>query len=175
MAQQWPQLIMERPNLDGLPAPRLPEHFRLRSFEPGDEAAWVGIINEAFDFSPPHPPTWFHERLGDGHFRPERVWFAVDDTQPVATASAWIDERWGEECGVLHMVGAKLAYRGLGLGKAVCVAALGQMAVEGRTRARLLTDDFRRAAIRVYTSLGFEPVYTHDSHRARWWAVLSKL
>jgi mycothiol synthase len=171
MPDDLPQLVMERPTLAALPALVAPDGCALRSFAAGDEAVWVAIINEAFGFD--HPAAWFHERLGDGHFRPERVWFVCVGDEPVATASAWLDpRRWDADTGVLHMVGARTAQRGRGLGRLACLAALWQMAAEGRTRARLLTDDFRLPAIRTYRSLGFAPLHTHESHAERWARVV---
>ena len=36
----------------------------------------------------------------------------------------------------------------------------------------LSTDDERIPALTLYYSLGFRPVYSHESHKARWEAVL---
>ncbi len=161
---------MHRPSLESLPPLAPAAGCDVRSYRPGDERAWVAIINDSFGFQ--EPPDYFHRRLGDEHFRPERVWFAVAGGQPAATASAWASAKWGDTIGVLHMVGALAAHRGRGLGHLVCLAALHQMRREGRTAAVLSTDDFRLAAVRTYLRLGFEPYLVHENQRDRWRLVL---
>jgi len=167
------QLIMVRPTLTDLPelAPR--DGCGVRSFVDGDQAAWVAIINDSFELE--FGPDGFERRMGDAAFRPERVWFATVDRQPVATASAWVTARWGETVGVLHMVGCASAHLGRGLGALVCLAALHQMVAEGRERATLSTDDFRLPAIRTYARLGFQPLPFSEDHRARWHDVIRHL
>jgi GNAT superfamily N-acetyltransferase len=174
MSQDLPQLFMERPSLADLPPLAPPPGGGVRSYQAGDEAAWVAIVNDAFGFD--HPAEWFWQRLGDGQFRPERVWFATLDGQPVATAAAWLEpDRWDQATGVLHMVAALAAHRGRGLGRLACLAALHQLAAEGRARVRLRTDDHRLPAIRVYRGLGFEPFDCHESHAGRWAAIEREL
>lgn len=174
MSTELPQLMMERPTLADLPPLDPPAGVSVRHFAPGDESVWVDLINDSFGCA--HPAAWFHERLGDGQFLPERVWFACLDGEPVATASAWLDARLGDATvGVLHMVGALTRARGRGLGRLACVAALHRLAAEGRTSAGLLTDDFRLPAIRTYLGLGFVPRLSHASHAARWEVIRSRL
>lgn len=168
-----PQLVMRRPRLDDLPPVTPPEGFRVRSFEPGDERHWLAIIGQSF--ARPMGPEAFRQRFGDGQFRPARVLFMVGPDGPVATAAAWLVPRWGEAVGVLHMVGALTASRGLGLGYQISLAALHQMADEGRRVAVLQTDDFRLAAIRTYLRLGFQPYLIDDNQRARWRRVLPEV
>lgn len=160
------QLVMVRPTLDALPTLAPPESVGVRSFEPGDDAAWVAIINDSFGHD--WGPEGFGQRMRDTAFRPARVWFATLDGEPVATASAWVTPRWGESVGVLHMVGCLSHCQGRGLGRLVSLAALHQMRREGRQRATLTTDDFRLAAIRSYLRLGFEPLLASEDHRQRW-------
>ncbi len=168
-----PQLVMRRPRLDDLPPVRPPDGFRVRSFEPGDERHWLAIIGESF--ARPMGPEAFSQRFGDGQFRPERVLFMAGPDGPVATAAAWLVPRWGATVGVLHMVGAVTASRGLGLGHQVSLAAMHQMAAEGRRVAVLQTDDFRLAAIRTYLRLRFQPYLIDDNQRARWRRVLAEV
>ena len=66
------------------------------------------------------------------------------------------------------MIGAHADARGLGAGRLVCLAALHSLRERGYRSVVLSTDDFRIPAISLYLSLGFEPVYSHESHKARW-------
>ncbi len=165
-----PQLHMLRPQLDTLPAIEPPDGYAVRHFRTGDEAAWVQVINASFGNQ--HEAGWFYQRLGDGQFRPERVWFVTCGDRPVATASAWYRAHWGERTGAIHMVGALPEHSGRGLGRLVCIAALHQLRREGRQVARLTTDDFRVPAIRTYLGLDFEPLLVDENQRERWRAVL---
>jgi mycothiol synthase len=67
------------------------------------------------------------------------------------------------------------AHRGRGLGELVCRGALGYVGALGHRYAYLLTEDFRRAAIKTYLRLGFEPEILDASHPARWAALRCEL
>ena len=73
------------------------------------------------------------------------------------------------------MVGTHAGTRGLGAGRLVCLAALHSLQARGYKSVVLSTDDHRLPALKLYLSLGFEPVYTHESHEARWKRVMAKL
>ena len=170
---QTPQLVMRRPNLDHLPPLDLPEGYVARHYQEGDREAWTRIIADSF--ATVMAPDAFEQRFNGGVFRPEQIWFVAAGDVPVATAAAWVVPRWGEQRGMLHMVGALSTHRGRRLGLLVSLAALYQMAREGRTEAVLQTDDFRLPAVRTYLTLGFEPCLIHDNQRARWRAVLPQV
>jgi mycothiol synthase len=73
------------------------------------------------------------------------------------------------------MIGAHSDARGLGMGRLVCLAALHSLRDRGYKSAVLSTDDTRIPAISLYLSLGFEPVYSHESHKERWEKVFNVL
>lgn len=163
--QQQVQLLMIQDDLGALPALQLPEGCGIRSFRPGDEAAWERII--AASFGGEH--SFERGMAADEAYKPERVWFVTDVAgQPIATASAWYRPQWSEDTGYLHMVGLIPEHAGKKLGYAVSLAALLQMVREGRTRAVLHTDDFRIPAVKTYLGLGFVPSLTDGSHLGRW-------
>lgn len=167
-----PQLCMQRPNLDDLPPIVLPAGYRLRHFEPGDEAGWVRLSDAAFGDGP-HPASWFYERFSDLPFEARRIWFIVDDGGPVATAAAWHRARWGADTGYLHWVAADAAHRGRGLGALVSLAAMHEMKREGRRTALLQTDDHRIPAVRAYLTLGYRPRLVDENQRERWRVLLT--
>ena len=92
-----------------------------------------------------------------------------------ATASSWVDARFGADNSTLHYVGTHPEHVGKRLGFEVSLAALQQADSERRAAATLLTDDVRIAAIKTYLRLGFVPVLSHESHADRWRAILKKL
>ncbi len=169
-----PQLEMARESLVGLPEMVLPAGYLLRGYRPGDEQAWCGLVNEGI------PGDWTPERLraevARAHrFQPQDLLFGERAGELVGTA--WALRWWEqpEEVGYLHMVAVARRRQGRGLGRALTVAVLHRFREMGLERAILRTDDFRLPAIALYLSLGFRPVLSHESHRARWQAVLRTL
>lgn len=170
-----PQLIMRRPHLLDLPAPRVPQGYQMRHFREGDEAGWNALMDLAFE-RPPGRSDFTSQMAGDGPYRPERVRLVLDEAGAiVATASCWLDARFGDDSAMLHFVATDPAVGGRGLGTAVSLEALHLGHAEGRSRAFLLTDDFRVPALKTYLRLAFEPVMTHESHPGRWRVILDRL
>ena len=166
-----PQLVMFKEDLDDLAILNLPADYKLRSFQPGDEEYWEGIIDKSFN-----KQLDFKEEISSkGIYRPECVLFINYKGRAVTTATAWYNKRWDQKTGYLHMVGVIPAHRGKGLGFKVSLAVLHQMVQEGRESAVLETDDFRLAAIKTYLKLGFKPQIIHENQIKRWKEILTNL
>ena len=166
MKEKLPQLIMRHPDLSDLPPLEPKNGITLRTHRAGDEAAWEEIIESAFG---KHYDFDLLIRLGG--YDPSYVIYAERGGKPVATASAVENPKYPGE-GWFRMIGAHRDARGLGAGRIVCLAALHSLRDRGYKTAVLSTDDERIAALSLYYSLGFRPVYEHESHKARWEAVL---
>lgn len=170
-----PQLVMRRKDLEGLPPLACPAGVTVRSMLPGDEAAWDRILGAAFGWEKPQGRFDALMRP-DKPFLPERVFFALVDGVPMASASAWHRAGDpGETVGYLHYVGTQPGQVNRGLGTIVSLAALHKLRQEGRPWAMLNTDDFRIPAIFIYLRLGFRPLVTHESHRTRWPEIFRNL
>lgn len=169
-----PQLAMVRVDLDDLPAVELPDGYSIRSYRPGDAAAWCEIITESFGGK--RELSHFEGTMrADFPFRPERILFVTHGDELVATASAWCKPDWDVEAGYIHMVGCRPSHAGKGLGYAVSLAVLHRHVEDGRKRACLHTDDFRVPALKTYLRLGFVPRLVHENQRERWRAALENL
>lgn len=173
----WPDLVMCRDHLEDLDAIELPVAYAVRHFVSGDEGAWTMIIDDAFG---PWERHDFDEMIRrDERFVAERVWFVVrqgpEGDEPIGTAIAWRDDRFGQDAGYLHMVGVRSAYRGRKLGHQLSLAVLHRFAAEGLRTAALETQDFRLPAVRTYLDLGFLPAPADDQQRERWQRVLDAL
>ena len=168
-AEKLPQLIMRLPDLRDLPPLEPPEGLSVHTHRDGDEQSWEEIIESAygskFGFS-------LLARLGD--YKPEHVFYVEKDGRNIATATAVENPAFAGE-GWFRMVGTHAGARGLGAGRLVCLAALHSLQARGYKSVVLSTDDHRLPAIKLYLSLGFEPVYTHESHKIRWKSVMEKL
>ena len=169
-----PQLQMARDDLDDLPEIVIPEGYELRTFRPGDEGAWCEIMEGSVG------QGWTAEKCRtqlteDARFRPENLFFATCDGQPVGSACAWQVDLQDRQTGRVHMVAVLEEHRGKGLGRLLNAAVLRRLKDLGFHQADLLTDDWRHAAIKTYLSIGFRPRHTHSTHPERWEAVFAEL
>lgn len=160
--EKLPQLIMRASDLTNLPPIELHNGLTLHTHRDGDEDSWENIIESAFGT---HFDFGLLDRLGG--YKPEYVIYAEREGKNIATATAVENPQYPGE-GWFRMIGAHADARGLGAGRLVCLAALHSLRERGYRSVVLSTDDFRIPAISLYLSLGFEPVYSHESHKARW-------
>ena len=164
------QLRMVRPDLEHLPEISVPEGYELRTWLTGDETAWCDIMNTGIGTG------WTEEKCRrelteTGLFLQDGCFFVTRSGKGVATACAYDNPPVGVNAAQVHMVCAKPAHRGRGLGRLVTLAVLHYMRDHGYESAFLGTDDFRVPAVKTYLGLGFVPDYIEESHRKRWSAV----
>lgn len=167
------QLRMVRRTFEGLPKIEIPEGYALRTYQPGDEAAWAEIMNTGVG-------EWtvgkVREALtGKPQFRDDALFFITFEGRPVASACAWVLEPGETEQGYLHMVCALPEHRGKQLGYMVTLAVLHWFRDHGFKEVCLSTDDQRIPALKSYLRLGFEPLYEDDTHRERWEKVMETI
>jgi len=157
---------MEIDCLDSLPEINVSSEYAFRTFEPGDE---VGLGRVYFSATlSTETVEKVRLRLHDHPcFEPGRVFVALMGDLIVGSASAWRSTR-DPGAGYLHMLGVLPDHRGKNLGAALTVATLRYTRDEGFCAQRLLTDDWRRPAIRLYLALGYDPLITDWTHKMRW-------
>lgn len=170
MSETLPQLFMRNSNLDQLPPFALPHGFSLHNHIEGTENNWEGLIERAFE------QHYSFEDLirNGGGYKPEYVLYLSKNGKDIATATAVEKDIFPNE-GWFRMVGVDPEARGLGAGRLIVLAALHSLAARGYKTAALSTDDYRIPAINLYYSLGFRPIYNHESHEKRWAAILPRL
>lgn len=167
------QLNMIHRKLGELPEIEAPEGYGLRTWLPGDEAAWAEIMNTGVGV---WNVEWVRERLLDQpQFAPDQVFFATHEGRAVGSACAWRLEPDERKKGYLHMVCALPEHRGQGIGRLVTLAVLHWFRDHGFEEVWLSTDDHRIPAIKSYLRLGFEPHIPDDAFRARWDAVFEQI
>ncbi|MBQ8409066.1 MAG: GNAT family N-acetyltransferase [Clostridia bacterium] len=166
-----PQLIMRNPDITTLPPLVLPEGFKLYHHKEncGMEEIWEEIIKSAFG-----APFAFDFLIKAGDYKPEHVLYLSYNGRPIATTTAVEHQNYPGE-GWYRMVGVRADAQGLGAGRLIGLAALHALRDRGYKSALLSTDDHRIPAISLYLSLGFQPVYVHESHAERWNKVLKIL
>ena len=170
MAENLPQLFMRKSDMDNIPEITLPDGITLHTHIPGHEREWEILIERSFGSH-----FGFDQSLTTRPgYMPGHVFYLAKDGKDVATTAAIEKAEFPGE-GWIHMVGVDPDARGLGLSLPIVAAALISLRERGFESAMLSTDDFRIPAIRTYLRLGFKPVMSHESHPARWAAVMEKI
>ncbi len=159
----YKDLVMAaRPGERPQPAPKVPQGFVLRGFQPGDEKAWAEIETSVLEFDDTQKALdYFKKEYGPHPQELSRRCFFLFTAQgePVATASAWFDEIDGESYPKVHWVAVVPAYQGRGFGKLLMeqvMAAFYQLA-PGQ-RVFLHTQTWSHKAVWLYRQLGFSLV-----------------
>jgi len=169
-----PQLLMRRTQVS-LPRPTHADPAIIRTATRSDAEAIGRLLERAFP-----EKSWSTEKALETFFDDPtvRATFVAERApgEPLlATASARIDPMNFPDDGYLHWVGTDPDARGRGLGRAVTLAAMAHLRSLDRATVVLETDDHRLPAIRLYQTLGFEPVAWHESHAVRWADVSRRL
>lgn len=165
-----PQIFMRHPDITNLPELVLPEGVTLHTHTEGTEDVWEALIERAFGTH--YSFDQFIRNGGD--YKPEYVLYLSKDGKDIATTTAVEKPDFPGE-GWFRMVGVDPECRGIGAGKLIALAALHSLAKRGYKSVVLSTDDERIPAINLYYSLGFRPIFTHESHEERWQKIMPNI
>jgi GNAT superfamily N-acetyltransferase len=164
---------MVRPDLERIPEFGVPAPFRVRWYEPGDEAEWRRIHRLA-DRENETTPGLFGERFGaDAAVLARRQCYLTDERgAAIGTATAWFDDDFaGLPYGRVHYVAITPEYQGRGLSKPLMTVVCRRLRELGHKRAYLSTATTRVAAIRLYLRFGFMPWAGNPEETAAWRAA----
>ena len=154
-----------------LPVTIVPAQYSVRTYRPGDEAAWSTLLSVDFE-------DWTVSRveafLDEQSERRKTSYVAVkgDEIVSATFGSHWTDVA---NVGQLDYVITHPNHQSRGLGRVVCTAVMRALVALGYPKIVLFTDDWRLPAIYLYLSLGFEPEMMREDMPARWDAILKKL
>lgn len=149
-------------DLLNLPPIDLPVGYTIRTYQSGDDEAFVRIINGAFPDGWGYTNKQFQEGyLASPHFQPDRIFFSVYREECVGTATAWAGHHEGRETGQLHWVAVLPQHQRKGVAKALCVRTLHKLKEIGYRDVVLGTMEILQPAIRLYHRLGFTDLYHH--------------
>lgn len=151
---------------------KLPEGYTIRTYQPGDEAAWAALHVDTGDFPTAKDAADYF--LGKYAARPERVLFAAaPGGEVIGTVTAWTDDRAGETVRSLHWLAVAQAHQGQGIGRALTQTALKLMRREDNSLPVYLhTQPWSWKAILLYISLGFklqprDTIYNYENQYAK--------
>ena len=172
-------VTMIRSNMDELPACPLPEGYRVRNFESGDEHNWANIEAAAGEFNGDKQMAlqrFQREFMPHPRELERRCLFLVGaGGRAIGTATAWYNDDFkGGSYGRLHFVAIHPEYQGRGLGKALVGAACRKMA-GWHTKAYLTSQTTSYIAINIYLGYAFEPCLVGDQCREGWGLLAKKL
>lgn len=161
---------MIRPTLDDLPVCPAPEGFSLRTYRPGDEAAWVAIHVEADRWNRITSEIFWKEFGRDPlPLAARQFYLCAEDGAAIGTATAWFnDDYHGAVWGRIHWVALLPTYHGRGLARPLLAAACWRLRELGHDKAYLVTSTARIAALNLYRSFGFEPEIRSAEDEAAW-------
>lgn len=174
---------MRRPDLERLPplepvVEALPAEYTLRTYQPGDEAAWAALMNSG-DMGVWDAATAREKLTGRPfpQFDPAGLFMltCVPEQHIVGSACAWLVDPAEREQGVLHMVCVLPEHRGRRLSYAVCLAVLHRFRQRCFATVCLNTGAQRLGAVKVYLDLGFQPVYQRPWHPELWREIVATL
>jgi mycothiol synthase len=170
----WPEYLQDISPDSLAPEQELPAGYRLRTYQPEDEAEYLAVMHAAgFDsFDHEAVQRWLDKVLPDGFFLVEHL----PGGRIVATAMATHNPSplhpYGGELG---WVAGSPEHAGRHLGRVVCAAATARFLRAGYRRIYLKTDDWRLPALKTYLRLGYVPLLYAAGMAERWQAVCAKL
>jgi len=158
---------MDRPNLLAVPAPPLPDGYRLlddTSPELGGER-WVATYNAAFAehwrFSPSHADAVSRRRQAPGFVPGLELMAVTEDGRPAALVISGLEEyeedRRPQPVGLVGVVGTLPEHRRQGLAAALTAEALRRLRAAGARSSSLYVDAQNATrAYDLYRQLGYE-------------------
>lgn len=149
--------------VDASPAiekPDVPAGFSVRSFEVGDEDAWLDLNRRAFDYHPEQGRMTrqdLDERMAETWWDPAGLILVFDDASGELAASHWTKVEPSElDTGEVYVVAVDPGHQGHGLGKLVTGLGLDHLRSRGVRHIDLYVEGDNEAAVATYRRLGFE-------------------
>lgn len=176
--EQYPDIVMVLPKselrLRKLPA--LPAGYRLRKYQPGDEAEWKRIQRVAVGHKDENLDKWWPGYLQRA--RGHRIFFIehMPSGKLVSTTGA-IHSTYGDmfpRGGELAWVATDPRHRKMGLAACLGINAVNTLIEEKVENIFLSTDDEFLQAIRLYHRLGFAPCKYVEGLEDRWKLLCDK-
>ena len=159
-------LLMGLDNDVDLPEPRWRDGTTVRTFVPGqDEAAMVAVNKRAFDW---HPEQGLLTEE-DVRATEQEPWFDPDGFFLAEEDGRVVGFHWtkvhGDGTGEVYVVGVDPDAQGGGLGSALTLVGLHHLRARGVRETILYVESDNRAAVAVYSRLGFTLRHTNVAYQ----------
>ncbi len=154
--------ILNRAALTDINEPVLPEGYSIRAARGTEDAAALAEVHAA-SFGSEWTPELYRQVMESPGYAPERE-FVVES--PDGTFAAFT-ETWHDHLnriGYFEPVGTHKDHRRLGLGRAIVLHGMKQMAAVGMEFATVANFSSNEAAQRLYEACGFKPWYELDDY-----------
>jgi ribosomal protein S18 acetylase RimI-like enzyme len=146
-----------------LPAVSIPDGFAVRPVREDELEERVAIHREVWHPSKVTLESYKQLRAAPGYDPELDIVAVAPDGTMAAYAICWHDEL--NRSGEFEPVGAREAFRGRGLAKAVLIEAMRRLQVRGCQHAYVYTDEERLPAVALYRSAGFDLIYHWLAYR----------
>jgi mycothiol synthase len=165
------QLELVRRSRAGVAPLPLPDGFRMRNYEPGDEREYRDLFRLAWPDENMLPHTLAHALPG-GFLVVEEV----STKRLVGSCVAFAPETPSHgENGSLGWLVVDPAHGGRGIGAVLAATVTNRLLDEQYDLPWLQTEDDRLTAIRIYLGLGWEPHLYAEGMEARWRDIYDRL
>ena len=136
----------------------LPDDFIIVPYRYGYEKEWAKLECSVGDFgSAEEAEIYFAENyLRDPQLFPNILFVLNKDNDIAGSCIAWHDMRRSDSVSSLHWLVVRQRYRGIGLGRALCIAVMNIYAQSGAFPVYIHTQPWSWKAILLYASLGFK-------------------
>jgi len=144
-------------DLRNAPSYSVSPDLQVHWYEPGNEESWIAIHKLADKYNEITSGLFADQFTSDDLRLAERQCYLLDETgRAVATATAWAENQGPYSgFGRLHWVAVLPSYQNQGVGRMIVSVTCQRLLALGHTRAFLLTDTLRPAAIHLYEKFGF--------------------
>jgi ribosomal protein S18 acetylase RimI-like enzyme len=141
--------------------PPLPAGFRIRPLDGRAEVEAYVALHRAVFQSESMTSEWRQRTLAHPEYLPNLDLVLTDPESRLAGfCIGWFtaDGPNQQPCGQIEPIGVREDLRGQGLGRALLSECLAQLAAAGATSVLVETDNYRDAAFKLYTAIGFRIV-----------------
>ncbi len=162
----WPLALLDSP-----PEIRVTAGYTLRQYNTSDKEAHARLMTAA-------GMGYCSLKYWEQHILPDGFFLLESDRDHVVVAACFASHHHSARhprAGNLGWLAVDPAYRGHGLGRTVAAAVTTRLIRAGYRDIYLDTQDFRLAAIKLYLSMGWQPMLYNDKMLDRWRAIYNKL
>lgn len=157
-----PPWVLNRVRLSGAADPQTPDGYAIRAVRGTAEAGAVAEVHAA-SFGSTWTPEMYEKVMKLPGYASEREFVAeAPDGSLAAFTVTWHDHL--NRTGLFEPVGTHPDHRNRGLGKALLLFAMGEMAAAGMEYATVVNEGTNDASRALYASVGFVPWHLLDGY-----------